>query len=65
MAFLIGDAQQRRGIGSALRDVLVQIGRSRGYRKLYAFVLPENIAIRKLLHTPSTIDRGGLLEVAL
>jgi acetyltransferase len=65
VAFLIGDGQQRRGIGSVLRDLLVQIGRSRGYRRLYAFVLPENIAIRKLLHAPSTIDRGGLLEVVL
>jgi RimJ/RimL family protein N-acetyltransferase len=65
IAFLIGDGQQRRGIGSALRDLLVEIGRMRGYRKLYAFVLPENIAIRKLLQAPTTVDRGGLLEVSL
>lgn len=65
VAFLIGDDQQRRGIGTILRDLLVDIGRSRGYRTLYAYVLPENVAIRRLLRTPRTVDRGGLLEVPL
>lgn len=65
VSFLIGDEHHRRGIGTVLRDVLMEIGRTRGYSKLYAYVLPENVAIRKLLHTPRTVDRGGLLEVAL
>jgi RimJ/RimL family protein N-acetyltransferase len=64
IAFLVGDEQQRRRIGSTLRDMLIAIARARGYRKLYAYVLPENIAIRKLLGKRA-VDRGGLLELAV
>ncbi|MDQ3340358.1 MAG: GNAT family N-acetyltransferase [Myxococcota bacterium] len=64
IAFVVGDGQQRRRIGSTLRDMLIAIARARGYRKLYAYVLPENIAIRRLLGKQVT-DRGGLLELAL
>jgi len=64
IAFLVGDEQQRRRIGSTLRDMLIAIARARGYRKLYAYVLPENIAIRRLLGK-RVVDRGGLLEVEL
>lgn len=64
VAFLVGDHQQRRRIGSTLRDMLIAIARARGYRTLYAYVLPENIAIRRLLKG-RVVDRGGLLEIAL
>lgn len=67
VAFLIGDGLQRRRIGSVLRDTLIAIARARGYRKLCAYVLPDNVAIRRLLGTPDAhlVDRGGLLEVAV
>ena len=64
IAFLVGDEQQRRRIGSTLRDQLLAIARLRGYRKLYAYVLPENIAIRRLLGE-RVVDRGGLLELTV
>jgi RimJ/RimL family protein N-acetyltransferase len=64
IAFVVGDGQQRRGIGSTLRDMLIARAHARGYRKLYAYVLPENIAIRRLLGKQVT-DRGGLLELEL
>lgn len=64
VAFLIDDARQRRKIGTVLRDQLMLIARARGYRKLYAYVLPENVAIRRLLGS-TIVDRGGLLELAV
>lgn len=64
VVFLIDDSQRQRRIGSTLRDMLIAIARARGYRRLYAYVLPDNVAIRRLLKG-RVIDRGGLLELAL
>lgn len=64
IAFLVGDDLQQRRIGSLLRDTLIAIAKRRGYRTLYAYVLPDNVAIRRLLGG-HVIDRGGLLELAV
>jgi len=63
IAFLVSDALQRRRVGSLLRDVLIGLARVRAYRTLFAFVLPHNVAIRKLL--PDFADKGSALELAL
>jgi len=64
VTFLVDDDLQQRRVGTVLRDVLIAIARRRGYRRLYAYVLPDNVAIRRLLGKTS-IDRGGLLEIAI
>ncbi|HEY0253716.1 MAG TPA: GNAT family N-acetyltransferase [Kofleriaceae bacterium] len=63
IAFLVGDDQQRRRIGSLLRDVLISIAQARAYSRLLAFVLPNNVAIRKLLG--DFTDKGNVLELEL
>lgn len=67
IAFLVDDAFQSRGVGSLLRDVLFVLASRRTYRRLYAFVLAENIAIRRLLAGTRArlIDRREVLEIAL
>lgn len=65
IAFLIDDDLQRKGIGSLLRDVLFVLAKSRAYRTLFAYVLPDNVAIRKLLAGTNTADRGNVLELVL
>jgi RimJ/RimL family protein N-acetyltransferase len=66
VAFLVDDDHQRRGIGTALRDALLQIARERGIYRLHAHVRPDNTAIRRLLDTPALElvgDRGHVLEM--
>jgi acetyltransferase len=67
IAFLVGDDLQRRGVGSLLRDVLLVIARARAYQTLYAYVLPDNLAIRRLLAigADTIADRGHLIELRL
>jgi len=68
LAFFVKWEHQRRGIGSILRDELVAIAQARGLRRLHAHVLPDNVAIRRLLATPSfdlVGDRGHVLELVL
>lgn len=67
VAFLVDDAWQRRGLGSLLRDVLFAYARERAIDRLYAWVLPGNVAIRKLLAPAAArvVDRGDVLELTL
>ncbi|HSN24669.1 MAG TPA: GNAT family N-acetyltransferase [Kofleriaceae bacterium] len=67
VAFLVDDAWQRRGLGSLLRDVLIANAREREIARLYAWVLPGNLAIRKLLAPAAArvVDRGDVLELML
>jgi len=68
IAFLVDDEHQRRGIGSILRDELVAIAYARGIYRLHAHVVPDNVAIRRLLAAPTLhliSDRGHVLELVL
>ena len=68
LAFLVGDEVQRRGIGSVLRDALLAIAYARGARRLCAHVMPDSVAIRRLLAVPTVhliADRGDVLELVL
>lgn len=66
VAFLVDDAWQRRGLGSLLRDRLLDAARARALDRLYAWVLPGNVAIRKLLASAAPlVDRGDVLELML
>ena len=66
--FLVDDEHQRRGIGSILRDELLAIAHARGIYRFHANVVPENVAIRRLLSAPALHlvgDRGHVLELVL
>ena len=67
IAFLVDDSFHGCGVGSLLRDVLFVLASRRTYRRLYAFVLPDNVAIRRLLAGTRSrlIDRRDVLEIAL
>lgn len=67
VAFLVDDAFQRRGLGAVLRDVLITAAEARAVERLYAWVLPDNIAIRRLLARARSrmIDNGDVLELVL
>ncbi|TDC70894.1 GNAT family N-acetyltransferase [Actinomadura sp. GC306] len=49
MAFLVEDGWQGRGLGRALADLLVTLGRERGVVELRALALSENTRMRRLL----------------
>jgi RimJ/RimL family protein N-acetyltransferase len=68
IAFLVGDAHQRRGVGGRLRDALIAAARARGIARFRAYVLPDNRAIRRLLTSAqlaTTHDGGTTVDVAL
>jgi RimJ/RimL family protein N-acetyltransferase len=67
ITFLVDDAFRGRGVGSLLRDVLFVLATRRTYRRLLAFVLPDNVAIRRLLAGTKRrlVDRRDVLEVAV
>lgn len=67
IAFLVDDAWQRRGLGSLLRDLLFTTARAHEVERLYAWVLPGNVAIRKLLAGSGSRmrDGGDVLELML
>ena len=49
VAFIVVDAYQGRGIGAVLTRHLVGLARAAGLKQLAADVLPENMAMRKVL----------------
>jgi RimJ/RimL family protein N-acetyltransferase len=49
VAFTVVDAYQRQGIGAILVRHLVGLARAAGLKQLSADVLPENVAMRKVL----------------
>lgn len=65
IAFLVADEMQRRRVGSVLRDAMFALARRRAYRRLYAYVLPDNVAIRRLLAGHAAADRGDVLELEI
>ncbi|HEX5064263.1 MAG TPA: GNAT family N-acetyltransferase, partial [Kofleriaceae bacterium] len=47
--FRVDEDYRRRGIGSILRDELLAIAHARGIYRFHANVVPDNVAIRRLL----------------
>ncbi len=50
VAFVVQDEWQRKGMGSFLLDYITQIATSRGIRRFYAKVLPNNKAMLNTFH---------------
>ncbi|MDI3340842.1 MAG: GNAT family N-acetyltransferase [Sphaerobacter sp.] len=48
-AVIVEDRWQGRGVGFALTRLLIAAARRRGYRSMYALVLPENVRMINLL----------------
>jgi RimJ/RimL family protein N-acetyltransferase len=68
IAFLIGDAHQRQGIGRLLCAALIDAARGHEIRRLRAFVLPDNRGIRRLLRGDGLRplrDVGNVVDVEL
>ncbi len=64
VAFVVADEVQRRGVGTLLRDVLVDAAAARGIRTLRANVLAQNAPMRRLLAPLERIgERDGVIEV--
>ena len=51
VAFLVADAQQGRGIGTALLQMLGSYGRAHGVSEFRAFVLPENLQMMRVFRS--------------
>jgi acyl-CoA synthetase (NDP forming)/RimJ/RimL family protein N-acetyltransferase len=51
VAFCVADAQQGRGLATALFEQLVEIGRENGFRRFVADTLAENRAMRLVLES--------------
>lgn len=65
VAFVVHDHCQRRGVGRLLRDKIRHEALARGIDFFRAHVLPSNMAIRRLLQTPSLIrinEREGAIH---
>ncbi|MEO3788131.1 GNAT family N-acetyltransferase [Actinocorallia sp. B10E7] len=60
LAFLVEDGWQGRGLGRALAERMVDLGRREGLRELRASVLSENARMRRLL--TSLGGRAGRTE---
>jgi RimJ/RimL family protein N-acetyltransferase len=69
LAFVVGDAYQGKGIGSALLRHLVAIAREAGLEALVADVLPENSAMLKVFEKSGleikTRREQGIVHVLL
>ncbi|MBW8483228.1 GNAT family N-acetyltransferase [Actinomadura parmotrematis] len=69
LAFLVEDAWQGRGLGRALAELLVVIGRERGLVELRATAFSENARMRRLLTSlggrTRRTEEPGVVEVRL
>jgi GNAT superfamily N-acetyltransferase/predicted amino acid-binding ACT domain protein len=69
LAFLVEDDWQGRGLGRALAELLLVLGRDRGLVELRATVLSENVRMRRLLTTfggrVRRTEDPGVIEVKL
>ncbi|MEU5880659.1 GNAT family N-acetyltransferase [Spirillospora sp. NPDC047279] len=69
LAFLVTDDWQGRGLGRALSELLVVLGRDRGLVELRATALSENARIRRLLTSlggrTRRTEEPGIVEVRL
>ena len=69
IAFEVDDAQQGRGIGTLLFEMLAAAARERGIRRFVANVLPQNRRMLQLFREVGLAERtrfeGGVVEVEL
>ena len=69
VAFEVDDAQQGRGIGTLLFEMLAAAARERGIRRFVANVLPQNRRMLQLFREIGLAERsrfeGGVVEVEL
>jgi GNAT superfamily N-acetyltransferase len=68
VALVVRDDWQRQRVGTALANRMLQAAEQRGYRRFIAHLLPDNVAIRKLLRSVGEVvssnRAGGVSEVA-
>jgi RimJ/RimL family protein N-acetyltransferase len=69
-AIVVGDAFQRRGLGSLLAHELAAAARGAGIRRFAATMLSDNVAVRRLMSTISAhleLEKveGGMREVVV
>jgi RimJ/RimL family protein N-acetyltransferase len=48
IAFVVSDALQRRGLGTAIADALADAARERGIKRFVATMLPDNLGAHRL-----------------
>jgi acyl-CoA hydrolase/RimJ/RimL family protein N-acetyltransferase len=69
VAFTVQDAWQRRGLGTYFFSRLVTIGKERGIKKFYAYVLVENSGMLKIFHRSGlvveTVNEGDVVRVTM
>ncbi|MFI0356485.1 GNAT family N-acetyltransferase [Actinomadura sp. 9N407] len=69
LAFLVEDAWQGRGLGRALAELLLVVGRERGLVELRASALSENVPMRRLFTSlggrTRRTEEPGIIEVRL
>jgi RimJ/RimL family protein N-acetyltransferase len=68
VGLVVRDDWQRQRVGTALASRVLQAAESRGYRRFIAYLLPNNVAVRRLLknvgEVVSSNRSGGMSEVA-
>jgi RimJ/RimL family protein N-acetyltransferase len=57
MAVTIADDWQRRGLGSLLLGLLIDVARGRGIVAFVAYALPTNLAVRRLMARHGALGR--------
>jgi acyl-CoA hydrolase/GNAT superfamily N-acetyltransferase len=69
VAFTVRDDWQNKGLGTALFDRLVEIGREKGIKVFHAEVLPENVPMLNVFHHSNcrvtTSTEGGIVHVTI
>jgi len=69
VAFTVQDAWQRRGLGTYFFNRLVTIGKERGIKTFYAYVLVENSGMLKIFHRSGlvveTVNEGDVVRVTM
>lgn len=60
IAFVVGETVRRRGFASRLLDAMVDVGRKRGLRGMWALVMADNQAMLSLFRkSGATVKRSG------
>ncbi len=65
LAVVVADDVQHQGIGTEIVCALISIGRQEGYQRLITHMLPENLAIRRLLTEHGFVLRSDADDLAM